>query len=56
MVDVILTILGLIMVLSIVAIWAAWSEAVFYGIFASFVAAFISAVAIAYLWRKRPTK
>jgi len=56
MIDLVLTVLGFIAVLSILAIWAAWNEAVFVGVLAAFGLAIGSIAAIAYLWRKRTTR
>jgi uncharacterized membrane-anchored protein len=56
MFDVLLTILGLITVVSILAIWVAWSNAMFYGVLVAFLVAVGSTMALAYFWRRRPVK
>lgn len=53
MIDIVISILGLIAVLGVLGIWVAWSNAIFFGVLGTIVIALSALVAILLLTRHK---
>ena len=56
MIDIVISILGLIAVLGVLGIWVAWSNAIFYGVLGTIGVALGALIAIVLLTRHKSTE